>query len=354
MAFTSGGLRRLRRLALAAAFVTIASMLAAPAAQTSSPVRLDPAALDRGADPAIAHLVRDTIRDGNLRVPATVRGRHEALWTVAGGYVVRDYNVGPRRLIRVTFIDSAGGQRTIASSHDWIDVAIADSGTVVAVRRPLGPTGQRSEITVIAPATGEVVATRTLRLATLVAVTDGRVLLARRSHWHHPVTQWWSLARDRLRTIHDQAAVRADVAHDRIVFGTPGAGEFCTRVAPLSHPARTLWRSCDTAVHAWSPDGTRALATWAYFDAAGTDRWWLVDGRTAARQAQLTGRLDWTAVWEDDGHVLTLAQGDAGGAAIVRCDLTGACERASRVWDVPLPAEPSLYYQPPPVVLAQR
>ena len=89
-------------------------------------------------------------------------------------------------------------------------------------------------------------------------------------------------------------------------------------------------------------------------DRWGEYRWAVVDGRTAAQLAQVTGRLDWTAVWEDDGHFVTLAQGDAGGAAIVRCDVDGACERASRVWDVPLPSEPSLYYEPPPVVLAQR
>ena len=80
----------------------------------------------------------------------------------------------------------------------------------------------------------------------------------------------------------------------------------------------------------------------------------LIVSGTAEQLTEVTGRLDWTAVWEDDGHVITQAQGDAGGAAIVRCDVDGACERASRVWDVPLPSEPSLYYEPPPVVLAQR
>lgn len=49
-----------------------------------------------------------------------------------------------------------------------------------------------------------------------------------------------------------------------------------------------------------------------------------------------------------------MAQSDAGRAAVLRCDLAGTCERASRVWRVPLPSEPSLYYAPPPVVLAGR
>jgi hypothetical protein len=80
----------------------------------------------------------------------------------------------------------------------------------------------------------------------------------------------------------------------------------------------------------------------------------VVDGTTGQRRATIHGRLDWEAVWEDDTHFLTLAQSDAGRAAIIRCDLTGSCERASRLWDVPVPAEPSLYYASPPVVLATR
>lgn len=250
--------------------------------------------------------------------------------------------------------DRPGGRRLITQSRDWIEVAVSDSGMRLAFRRPTGPAGQRSVVTVTDPAAGVVLAERTLRLAGLVAVSDTRVLLGRRFHWHDPATQWWSYGRDRLRTLWDQAAVRADIGHDTVVFGTPAAGEFCHRVAVLSQPGRTLWRSCDTAPHQWSPDGTLALATHAYFDAAGTDRWWVVDGRTAQRRARIVGRLDRDAVWEDDSHFLTLAQSDTGRAAIVRCDVGGACERAGRVWEVPLPSEPSLYYRSPPVVLARR
>ena len=352
MAHTGGGPQRLRVLVLTTICAAVATLLAAPAAP-AAPDRIDPAALPRGADPAIAHLVRDTIRDGDVRVPATTRGRHEALWAVAGGYVVRDYNVGPRRMIRVTFVDPAGTRRVVAQSRDWLDVAVSEDGTRLAVRRSLGETGQRSVVTVEVPATGALLARRTFRLANLVAVTGTRVLIGRRLHWHHPATQWWGYGPDTLRRLADQAALRADVRHDRVAFATT-AGEFCTRVAVLSHPRRTLWRSCDIAAHQWSPDGTLALATHAYFDAAGTDRWWVVDGRTAEPQARIAGRLDWHAAWEDDGHFLTLAQGDSGDAAIIRCDVSGACERASRVWDVPLPTEPSLYYRSPPVVLAER
>jgi len=348
---STGRSRTFLRIALAAA-CAVSGVLLARLPADAAPAGIDPAALPRGADPDVAYLVRDTIRDGAARVPATTRGRHEALWVVDGGYVVRDYNVGPQRLVRITFISPAGHRRVIARSHDWIEVAVSADGDRLGFRRSLGPTGQRSVITVEDAATGTVAGRRELRLAHLVAVTGSRVLVGRRFHWHHPATQWWNVESDRLRTIADQAAVGADVGHDKLVLGTPSAGEFCNRVAPLSHPHRTLWRSCRIYPHQWSPDGARALATHTYFDAAGTDRWWVVNGSTAARQAQITGRLDWDAVWEDDGHFLTIAQSEAGKAAIIRCDVSADCERASRLFDDPLPSEPSLYYAAPPVVLA--
>lgn len=343
---------RVARLVLGVAVVTLVSVLPRPSV-AAAPAPIDPAALPRGADPAIAYLVRDTIRDGDLRVPATERGHHEGLWVVDGGYLLRDYNVGRPRHVVVVFVDPTGDRRVVARSRGWIDVAVSPSGRRIAVRRDTGPGLLRSAVTVSDAATGRVVASRTMRLVTLAAVTDHRVLIGKRARWHDPATLWWSYDRDRTWRLYDQAAIGADPGHDVVVFDRTDLGEFCNRVAVLSRPARTLWGSCDVYPHQWSPDGTRAIASWTYFDAAGTDRWWVVDGRTGARLSTITGRLDWDAAWEDDGHFLTLAQGDEGGAAIIRCDLAGSCERASRVWDVPLPDEPSLYYAPPPVVLAE-
>ena len=344
---------RVARLVLGLTVVALVSVLPRPAV-AAAPTPVDPAALPRGADPAVVHLVRDTIRDGDLRVPATERGRHQALWVVAGGYLVRDYNVGHPHHVVVVHIDPSGERRVVARARDWIDVAVSPSGQRIAVRRSSGSSGLRSVITVSEAASGRVVAARTLRLGTLAAVTDHRVLIGKRARWHDPATLWWSYERDRTWRLYDRAALAADPEHDTVVFaGTGDVGDFCTRVAVLSDPAHTLWRRCDTYPHQWSPDGSLALATHAYFDAAGTDRWWVIDGRTGVRRSTITGRLDWDAVWEDDGHFLTLAQSDAGRAAIIRCDLTGTCERASRIWRVPVPSEPSLYYASPPVVLAE-
>ena len=344
---------RMVRLATAVLAGALISVLPRPAV-AAAPSPLDPAALSRGADPGVVHLVRDTIHDGVLRVPATERGRHEGLWVVAGGYLLRDYDVGRPRHVVVTFVDPSGTRRVVARSQDWIDVRVSPSGRHVAVEHATGPGLLRSVVTVSETATGHVLASRTIRLGTLAAVTDHRVLLGKRARWHDPATLWWNYDRDRTWRLYDEAALDADPAHDTVVFDRTDLGEFCNRVAVLSRPARTLWRSCAAYPHQWSPDGTRALASWTYFDAAGTDRWWVLDGRTGARLSTVTGRLDWDAAWEDDTHFLTLAQSAAGRAAIVRCDLSGTCERASRLWDVPLPEEPSLYYAPPPVVLAEN
>ncbi|TIC85917.1 hypothetical protein E8D34_12515 [Nocardioides sp. GY 10113] len=343
-----------RRLAVAVALVVAAALLTASPAVGRGAPHIDPAALPRGDDPSVAYLVRDTIRDGDRRVPATTRGRHEALWVVAGGYVVRDYNVGPRRRVVLTFVSRAGERRRIIRSRNWIEARVSPSGRRLAIQSWPGSLQVRSVVSVVRPRSGRTVARRELRLATLAAVTDSRVLLGRRAHWRDPATQWWNYRRDTLRRIHGQAAIDADTRQDKVVLSAPRRGEFCNRVAVLSRPSRTLWRSCRLHPHQWTADGEHVVAAPVYFDAAGTDRWWVADGRTGRRQATITGRLDWHAVWEDDAHFLTLAQSDAGRAAILRCDLSGACERASRIWRVPLPAEPSLYYAPPPVVLADR
>lgn len=341
------------------ALVTVTAAACAAALLTAVPAEadishLDPASLPRGADPAVAYLVGDTIRDGTRQVPATTRGEHDTLWVVAGGYLLRDHDVGARRLVRVVFVSQTGERRVVARSRDLIDVEVSASGRRIAVQVPLDRTGQRSVVTVSRPRSGRVVAQREFRLATLAAVTDHRVLLGRRVGWRDPATVWWNHDRDSLRRIANQAAIDADVRHDRVVFDRSAVGEFCNRVALLTRPAETLWRSCRIYPHQWSPDGAHAIATHTYFDAAGTDRWWVVDGRTGDRQARITGRLDWNAVWEDDRHFLTTAQSDAGKAAVIRCNLAGACERASQIWDVPVPSEPSVFYAPPPVLLAGR
>lgn len=339
-------------LATAVMAAVVPAAMASPGARNDPP-HLDPAALPRGANPGVVYLVHDVIRDGDLRIPATHRGEHDAIWVVDGGYLLRDLGVGQQARGTLTYISSTGERRLEARSRGWIDVQVSPTGKTVAIQIPYNRDSPRSALTVSRARSGRVVAARELMHARIVAVTDTKALIGRRARWHDPATVWWNYERSSWRKVYDEAAVGADVRHDRVVFDDTPTGEFCNRVAILSRPARTLWRTCRIYPHQWSPDGKRAIATYTYFDAAGTGRWWVIDGRTAARQAQVAGRLDWDAVWEDDTHFLTTAQSDAGKAAIVRCDIHGLCERASPIWDVPLPPDPSIYYASPPVVLAR-
>jgi hypothetical protein len=350
------GPRRLAHLAATALVagvlpVALPVALASPGPAGDVP-HLDPAALARGDNPGVVYLVRNTIRDGDLRVPATERGQHDAIWVVDGGYLLRDLDVGRPGWTKVTYVSRTGERRPVARTHAWIDVQVSPTGRTVATQ-VMFPVGIATRLDVSRARSGRLVAHRHLEHAQLAAVTDSKVLIGRRARWHDPATVWWNFERGSWRRVYDEAAIGADVRNDRVVFDNNPAGEFCTRVAVLSRPGRTLWRTCRIYPHQWSPDGTRAIATYSYFDAAGTARWWVIDGRTAARQAKVAGRLDWDAVWEDDQHFLTAAQSDAGKSAIVRCDIDGDCERASPIWDVPVPPDPSLYYASPPAVLAR-
>lgn len=104
---------------------------------------------------------------------------------------------------------------------------------------------------------------RTLRGAEVKAVTATRVLLTRKVGGDPTTTWWWNYRRDdSLRQISNLPALSADVAHDRMALNEQGDDyDSCVKVTTLFAPRRTLWRICGTAAHAWSPDGSRALAT---------------------------------------------------------------------------------------------
>jgi hypothetical protein len=317
------------------------------------PDHLDPAALPRGADPEIAYLVRDTIRDGELRVRATSLGRHEKLWTVRRGYLLQDY-VPRRGAFRLVFVGHDGKQTEIGRSPGQISTAVSPGGNRVAWARGRNELESPTVVKVADPSTGRVLASRRFPWAYVFGVSKSRVLLTRRG-LHLPVaTLWWNYERDTLQPISGQAGLRAYLEHNRIVLATGPEDSFCNRVAPLSDPSRTLWRSCRLAPHAWSPSGARTLATHTYLDDAGTDFWRAVTDRTGDRVGRrIFGRFDWEAVWENDAEFLTLAQGDRGHASVVRCTVDARCERASRLWFVGKTTfQPN--FIPPPVVLSSN
>lgn len=336
--------------ALVASAMTTAFLAVAAPGSTTAVGGVDPAALPRGKDPAVTYMVHDTIHDGARRVSAT-KGQHVGLWNAARGYVVKDTARGGR--FRLTYVSRTGHTRLITRRAEFT-AAVSGRGDRLAWDTFVGPVeGPPSVVTVVNPGTGRVIASRRFaKGAHVVAVTEHRVLLARISTPRTKGTLWWNYDSNVLRRYADLSAVRVDFRNDRVVFDIPRDAPACNRVALFTRPARTLWRSCLWYPEDWSPDGEHAVSTHTYFDAAGTDRWRVIDGRTGERTSRITGRLDWQAVWEDDSHFLTMAMNPAGQAAVIRCTLDATCERASRLWEVR--PGPDDFYVAPPVVLAEN
>jgi hypothetical protein len=329
------------------------SGLVAPALAVGTPV--EPATMVRGADPSVAYLVHDTIHDGALSIQATRRGHHERLWSVRDGYLLQDW-LPKAEIFRLTFVGSGsrlGERHVIGRSSLQMSVAVSSGGGRVVWTQGPNDLSKPTVVRVTDLATWRLVAGRLFRIADVRAVTPKRVLLSRRGAHSPTTTVWWGYAHNTVTTIADRAVLRADVPHDRIVLAAGRPDSFCIRVAPLSHPGRTLWRSCRWAPSVWSPDGSRVLATHTYFDDVGTDRWLTLRDRDATRVGGINGRFAWRAVWEDDSHFLTLALGDSGDASIIRCTVGGTCERASRRWHMgTATAQPN--YIAPPVVLSEN
>lgn len=342
-----------RRLVAALTTTAAALVLAGSAIPAqANPDHVDPAALDRGAAPRIAHLVNNVIHDGDRSIRVRGAQMHMDLWTTAQGYVVTDQVDGGNHRFRITAVSNTGERRVIGRLS-WLEgSAVSPQGTRMAWGDAQGDLGEPVIVTVVDPNTGAVKARRSFERAQVLAVSGRRVLLTRPGYRRDIKTWWWNYRDNTTRKISDQYARRADIRHDRIVLAPGSGAPNCNRVARLSRPAVTLWRDCTITPHAWSPNGERALATNIYFDVPGTDRWVAVDGQTGERAGRVNGRLDWDVAWESNRHFLTMAQGDDGNAAIIRCTPSGSCERASRIWDLEI--DPDAYYVSPPVLLSSN
>jgi hypothetical protein len=314
---------------------------------------IDPADLDRGADPRVAYLVRDTIHDGDRRIRVWPRARHVGLWETDPGYVVWD-DLGRR--MRVSAVDRDGEKRRLGRSQHLLYPTVSASGRRVAlVNRHFPESVEPTVVRVANPHTGRVIARRELGLeANVAAVTDRKILVTVPGRRDAPtLTWWWNYRRDTMRRISRWRAIDADVRADRVLFARTASGTtHCRRVAPLSHPRRTLWRECRLMTHHWNRTGTRALASlppWQW-DYPGTDRWVVVKGRSGEHTGRVVGQLNWGAAWESNKRFLSIAQNDQDRVAVIRCRFDGRCVRASRLWQAPVDQDGDVV---PPVTLPE-
>jgi hypothetical protein len=348
--------------------IATAALLGLPAASQSAPAEsptserrptshVDPAELDRGADPRVAYLVRDTIHDGHRRIRVRTPGKNLALYETRTGYLVLSYVFNRHQTLIA--VDHNGDQRRLGQAEIIYPVVSPRGRWVTIVRDPLAGS-PRAVVRVVNPRTGHLLARRTFRgqAVGVYAVTARSVMLSNLGDPEAPEasTSWWNYRRDTVRRlISGWRPAEVDLRANRILLDRDWRGTSdCQRAAPLTHPRRTLWRECRLMTHDWNAKGNRTLASWPFweFRHTGTDRWVAFKGRGPDRTGRVTGRLSWNAVWEGNRHFLTLAQSDDGEAAVIRCGVDGRCERASRLWQVP--ADNDDYFVAPPVVLAEN
>lgn len=287
---------------------------------------LRPGALPRGAGPAVPAVAATTILDRSVRVRVAA-AEVQLLGTSGEDYLAVVYPGGERgRVERIT----DGGRRTTVLPRFRGEMTLSRDGTqlfetVVAEDRP------RSVVKVLDPVTGTLAARRTFRgYARVLDADAGRAVIGSAMPAR---ALWWDIGSDTTRRIADRQAYLADIRADRvgIYTGDVRTGG-CSVLRPLSSGG-TLWRSCDQAVQAVSPDGRRVLARTLSLDGplgtleVRTDR-----GRRLAtyRAPQGFG----PSVWEARRTPLMTVWGKDR-VALVRCTGSGTCERASALHRLP-------------------
>lgn len=318
--------RRLATLALVVATM-LALVPSAFAARSAPTVDLHPARLPRGVGPDVPFSVGTAIVDGDLRVPVDV-AELQLLGASDGDYVAVVYTKrGDYRVERI----ARDGSRRILVDRERGEMTLSDDGAQLFETR-VSDVRPRSVVRVLDPATGDLLQRKVFAGHARVLDADaGQALLGSREP---AATTLWSPTDGTVRRVSGQEAYFADLAADRFATYTRAAVDGgCSVLRKPSAPRTVLWRSCDHAVAAVSPDGRRLLA-----------RTISLDGPLGTYQVRTgTGRVLTTyqaptafgpTAWESRRNVLMLTYTDTR-VSLVRCSGSGACERASRLERTP-------------------
>ncbi len=295
---------------------------AVTAAESARTITIKPGSLERGKAPGIPQLLGKTIIDGTLSIK--IGAQEVQLYGKSGDdYVVGVYlRNGQARVQRVA---PDGSRKTLMKRIN--DVVLSRDGLQVSetVVRP----GGTSVVTVHDAYTGDRLAHRTFRgyLRVLDAVKNRAILGGSAPNR----TFWWRIPTDRTTRIAPREGYFADIRADRVATLThaPHTGA-CSILTALSAPRKTVWRSCDQAVVASSPNGRRLLTQYIRMD--GPVGQLSVHGSHGRLFVTFrTGGSFGRSAWGNNRSVLMQTSGTKK-AAIVRCHVNG-CERASRLID---------------------
>ncbi len=310
-------------LALTGLGTTLSAAAVVPADESPRTITIRPAHLERGKDPAIPQVLGKTIIDGDLRIK--IAAQEVQLYGRSGhDYVVGVYLRNGRE--RVQRVAPDGSRKTLMNRING-DVVLSRDGLQVSetVVRP----GATSVVTVRDAYTGDRLAHRIFRGYIRVLDADkNRAVLGGSAPKR---TLWWRIPADRTKRIATREGYFADIRADRVATLTNGPHtSACSVLTALSAPRRTVWRSCNQAVVASSPNGRRLLTQYIRMDGPvgqlsvhGSHGRLFVTYRTEGS----FGR----SAWGNNRSVLVQTSGTKK-AAIVRCHVN-ACERATKLID---------------------
>ena len=297
--------------------------LVVPGAAAAPTADLQPEALARGADVAVAHVEDGVLVDGERRVDlpgndGDVLGASRDAWLVAVWTTTR---VGEQRRARVVRVEPDGAVRTVVVGDEARSALLSEEGSRLVTAEETGR--RRAAVTVRSSEDGSEIARRVMDgFPQAVTADDRRVVVqtVRR-------TVVWRVGPNRVRTLTSGSAGLADIEHDLFVTYTkdPYLGG-CTRLVRLSDLDMTVWRSCNERVAAVSPDGTRMLTFDILTDGVGPGE---VTLRTVSGKPLATWTTGWFSgwQWESPGTVLLEVNGRRK-SATVRCTLA-QCENAT-------------------------
>lgn len=227
----------------------------APTSARPDPIRIQPGDLLPGTDAGVLYSTGNTIHVGDRDIRTDLAGPLDVVDRAAHGYVVATRS--PDRLWTVHRDGSATLLGRLPGS--WADIEVSTDGTRVAVSW-----FRRGHTHVGIDRTTDGQRIHHARFAGDVDL-DGygkrRVLL---STWSPDRTFWYTPASQHRTVIARQKAFNVDVAHDRISFGVRdpnGVDGLCVRLARLTTPDQTTWRTCEQKPLAWSGRGGRVLTT---------------------------------------------------------------------------------------------
>ena len=312
--------RRLLASSLVSALAALPLLAGVPAA--AAPVEetpVNPAALERGADPAVPQVLGSTILDGDRRVDVPA----QELWllgTTGDDYVVAAYGKRRARVLRV----APDGTHTTLLPDFTGDLTLSGDGTQLFETRLRD---ERSVVKVHDTTTGELLVRRVFRgYVWILDADEQRAVVSRLSPSR---TFWWHTGTDDTERISKREGYFADIAHNLVATldGDPYDGG-CSVLAPLSEPSETVWRSCKHAVTSASPNGKRLATTLILADGPNPlVRVHRTGGKLLARYRAVPGWFG-SVTWEDNRSLLMQVHSEKR-STIARCVLD-ECERASK------------------------